>query len=46
LQAIYAPAGIDIKSETAEEIAVSIAAQLVAVKNGRIGEYMNTRIHD
>ena len=42
LDAINAPAGLDIKSETAEEIAVSIAAQLVAVKNGRIFEYLNT----
>jgi xanthine dehydrogenase accessory factor len=33
--AIYAPVGIDIKSQTVEEIAVSIAAQLVLVKNGR-----------
>jgi xanthine dehydrogenase accessory factor len=30
---IYAPVGIDIKSQTVEEIAVSIAAQLVLVKN-------------
>jgi xanthine dehydrogenase accessory factor len=32
---IYAPVGIDIKSQTVEEIAVSIAAQLVMVKNSR-----------
>jgi xanthine dehydrogenase accessory factor len=32
---IYAPVGIDIKSQTVEEIAVSIAAQLVMVRNGR-----------
>jgi len=31
---IYAPIGLDIKSKTVEEIAVSIAAQLVLVKNG------------
>ncbi len=30
---IYAPIGIDIKSETAYEIAVSVAAQLISVKN-------------
>lgn len=30
---IYAPVGIDIKSQTVEEIAVSIAAQLVMVRN-------------
>jgi xanthine dehydrogenase accessory factor len=33
--AIYAPVGLDIKSQTVEEIAVSIAAQLVLVRNGR-----------
>jgi xanthine dehydrogenase accessory factor len=33
--AIYAPVGIDIKSQTVEEIAVSIAAQLVLVRNGK-----------
>jgi xanthine dehydrogenase accessory factor len=44
LQAIIAPAGIDIKSETPEEIAISIAAQLVAVKNGK--DILNNRIHE
>ena len=33
LQQAYAPIGIQIKSETPEEIAVSIAAQIIAVKN-------------
>lgn len=32
---IFAPIGIDIKSKTVEEIAVSISAQLVQVKNTR-----------
>jgi len=32
---IYAPVGIDIKSQSVEEIAVSIVAQLVLVRNGR-----------
>jgi xanthine dehydrogenase accessory factor len=32
---IYAPVGLDIKSQTVEEIAVSIAAQLVLVRNER-----------
>lgn len=30
---IYAPVGLDIKSQTVEEIAISIAAQLVLVRN-------------
>ena len=33
LDRIYAPIGLDIKSETAQEIAVSVAAQLIAAKN-------------
>ena len=32
---IYAPVGVDIKSKTVEEIAVSIAAQLIQVKNSK-----------
>ncbi len=32
---IYAPVGLDIKSQTVEEIAVSIAAQLIQVRNSR-----------
>jgi xanthine dehydrogenase accessory factor len=32
---IYAPVGLDIKSQTVEEIAVSIAAQLVLIRNSR-----------
>jgi xanthine dehydrogenase accessory factor len=32
---IYAPIGIEIKSQTVEEIAVSIAAQLILVRNKR-----------
>lgn len=30
---VYAPIGIDIKSETTHEIAISVAAQLIRVKN-------------
>ena len=30
---IYTPIGLDIRSKTVEEIAVSIAAQLVQVRN-------------
>ena len=33
LQRIHAPAGLLIKSQTPEEIAVSIAAQIIQVKN-------------
>jgi xanthine dehydrogenase accessory factor len=32
-ESVYAPIGIDIKSKTVEEIAISIAAQLVMVRN-------------
>ena len=35
LEKIHAPAGLDIKSETPEEIAVSIAAEIIRVKNKR-----------
>lgn len=33
LDNVYAPIGIDIKSESAHEIAISVAAQLISVKN-------------
>lgn len=33
LDLIHAPIGIDIKSETTQEIAISVAAQLISVKN-------------
>ena len=33
---IYAPVGIDIQSQTVEEIAISIAAQLVQVRNNKL----------
>ena len=35
LKNIHSPIGIQIKSETPEEIAVSIAAEIIKVKNGR-----------
>jgi xanthine dehydrogenase accessory factor len=33
LSQIYAPIGINIKSQTPEEIAISIAAEIIKVKN-------------
>lgn len=38
LQRIYAPIGIPINSQTPEEIAISIAAEIIGVKNGKGGE--------
>ena len=35
LDQIHAPIGLDIKSETAAEIAISVAAQLIQIKNKR-----------
>jgi xanthine dehydrogenase accessory factor len=35
-ESIYAPVGLEIKSQTVEEIAVSIAAQLVLVRNSKL----------
>jgi xanthine dehydrogenase accessory factor len=32
----FAPAGISIHSHTPKEIAISIAAQIIAVKNGKL----------
>jgi xanthine dehydrogenase accessory factor len=32
---LYTPVGLDIKSRTVQEIAVSIAAQLVLVRNSK-----------
>ncbi len=33
LDKVHAPIGIDIKSETTQEIAISVAAQLISIKN-------------
>ncbi len=37
LQRVYAPIGLDLGGHTPEELALSIMAELVAVKNGRSG---------
>jgi xanthine dehydrogenase accessory factor len=38
LDRVYAPVGIDIGSESPEEIAVSIAAELIAVRKKKPAE--------
>ncbi len=37
LEAVHSPIGLDIGAETPEEIAISIAAELVAVRSGKEG---------
>ena len=37
LERVHAPIGLDIGAVTPQEIAVSILAELIAVKHGRIG---------
>lgn len=43
LAPIYAPIGLDIGAETPEEIAISILAELVALKRGGTGESLRNR---
>ncbi len=40
---IYAPAGLDIESETPEEIALSVAAEIQAVRRGRCAGFLRDR---
>ncbi|RHW41581.1 hypothetical protein D1B31_07645 [Neobacillus notoginsengisoli] len=44
LSQIYTPVGLDIGAETPEEIAVSIMAEILKVKNGRSGESISKDI--
>ena len=39
---MYSPVGLKIGAQTAAEIAVSIAAEVVAVKNGHVADHMRT----
>ncbi|MDR0787093.1 MAG: XdhC/CoxI family protein [Gemmatimonadota bacterium] len=43
LAAVYSPIGLDIEAETPEEIAISIAAELVRVRRGGTGVSMRDR---
>lgn len=40
---VYAPVGLDIGSETPEEIAVSIMSEILAVKNDRCGGHLRDK---
>jgi len=40
---VFAPTGLDIGSETAEEIAVAVMAEMQAVLNGRTGGFLRER---
>ena len=40
MKRFHAPTGLDLKSKTAEEIALSILSEMVMLKNGGTGESM------
>ena len=44
LSRIFAPIGIDIGAQTPAEIAVSIMAELISLKRGKLGGHMKTKI--
>jgi len=37
---VYSPIGLELKAETPEEIAVSIMAEIIMVRNGGTGKKM------
>jgi len=37
---LYAPTGLDIGAESPEQIALSVLAEMLAVKNGRLGSFL------
>lgn len=43
LAQIYSPVGLDLGGETPEELAVSVVAEMLAVKNGRQGGHLSRR---
>ncbi len=45
LSRIHAPIGIDIGAETPDEIAISVLAEILAVKNGRKPDFLKDTLH-